>query len=94
MIRANDRMPSWLIGLTIVVLFTFVASMMAKVAADDLHGEVLKNRANGFRTRALACLTLIVDDDRYFDLPPDCADPLTVAHYPIDVCAREADLCG
>lgn len=88
------RLPGWLIGLSIVVVFTFFAAVGAAVAASQVESEVRVNRANGFRTRALACLNLVVDDDRYFTLPEDCAHPLTVEHYPAEVCAREEGLCG
>lgn len=92
--RARDRMPGWLIGLTVVVACTLVASIAALNAANGIRAEVLKNRANGNRTRALACLTLVVDNDRTWPLPVDCSDPNVTQHYPPEACVKVEGLCG
>lgn len=51
----------------------------------------------GFERGAAYCLTVVVDNDRDFELPEYCKGPDLVIYYPEDVCSRffpDSHICG
>lgn len=74
-----------------------VLGLAGLVGAISNRHEVLQNRENGFRSRMVSCLSVVVDSDRTFDIPPQCLVPAVVVFYPPNVCPQlglNDDQCG
>lgn len=53
-----------------------------------LQANADASRERGFATRAQNCMTLILDNDRYFSLTPACTTPEITAYYPLNLCSE------
>lgn len=87
-----SRPPTW--GMLYWILFVVVGGIVAAaVVLVDFGGQIgqIEDRQNqaeerGYINRAMTCLILIVDNDRFFELPDECLHPRVAAYYPREVC--------
>lgn len=84
--------PTWAMFVAVLAA-VFVLAVIGTVAMLGISGSVDKvgtditsGRERGYRTRAVGCMSLIIDNDRTFDLTPDCTIPEVAAWYPPQVC--------
>jgi len=88
--------PNWKMAtLSLFVLFVAVLSLLGTVLKfrqdigrdlRDIKLNIEQNRERAFINRALGCLTLVIDNDRTFPLPPTCIEPEVSKYYPTQVC--------
>lgn len=80
-----------IVGLYLIIWFLF------GIISDVRHNQKT-GAERGFKSRAVACQSLIVDNDRSFALTDDCTEPNVMKFLPPEVCrvmgATQADGCG
>lgn len=83
-----------LMKLVVLVAFLSMVAVTANfIQQTNIQAEqraIVRDRAigreNGYKNRAVACETLIVDNDRFFKLDFTCVDPEIYKYYPPLIC--------
>lgn len=92
-----------LLGVYLAVFFLFEALGDMKVRQDhlkDQQTEILGNQGEGqirgYKSRAIACESVIIDNDRTFALAEDCTEDALLPYYPPEICSllTAPALCG
>jgi hypothetical protein len=68
------------------MLLTVIVVVMIGFHGESTTNNIEKSRQLGFERGSIDCLTLVVDDDRAFDLPSYCHRAEVIIYYPPDVC--------
>lgn len=77
----KDRM--WAVIFVVSILVFALGGIMVETRMYLSEGRSLS-----FQRGAVDCLTVILDDDRDFDLPNYCRDPSLVVYYPVSSCDK------
>lgn len=83
--RINNNLIRLLIGLVLVVMLAVVMNFFE---LRGVKATQLTNRSVGFGNRSVGCLAIIVDNDRFFELPEPCTQTEVVRLYPDAVCVE------
>ncbi len=87
----SKNFGSWMRNALTVVLLVGIVGTLAAVGLvirtqEEIQAFQTDGRIRSYQTRAIACSTLIIDNDRNFQLTGDCTIPGVMAFYPARIC--------
>lgn len=84
-------------AIAVLIIVASISGLVTVLYSESTRNYLETSREIDFQRGAVDCLTIIVDNDRYFALPTYCSRSEVRAHFPPEVCeqffAREND-CG
>ncbi len=79
----KDRL--WAVVYVLIVL-TLLVGLVVVVYSEAIRDAIDQEQELGFQRGSVDCLSVVVDNDRNFDLPPYCRRVEVLVFYPIEVC--------
>lgn len=90
----EDRLWGAIYVLIAIALLSAVVTAYYAERTIDFH---VTDREGGFQRGAIDCLSVVIDNDRDFELPVYCTKPEVFAYFPPEICEvylRDEDSCG
>lgn len=85
-----------IIGAYVLMILLFGAINKIQANQEDIITNQDEGKERGFQTRAVACESVIIDNDRTFPLSLNCTDGDVIKYYPPAVCVYFGNppICG